>query len=108
MEDPDTSCIIAGTSVAMDYCPNCGQKKSVTKRITILALFRDFINRIYRFDGMFPRTLRPLTIRPGEVARSYINGIRVKYVGPVGYYFLTLTFFLLVVPLLDIELKNTL
>ncbi len=51
-----------------------------------------------------PRTLKDLTIRPGQVAREYIIGNRVKYYGPVGYFFLMLTLYLLLASLLEIDL----
>jgi hypothetical protein len=50
---------------------------------------------------MFPRILQDLT--PGAVALSYIKGNRVRYVGPVGYFFLVLTMFLLVMELLNVD-----
>ena len=79
----DTVCINCGSPVATPFCANCGQA-SPPKKLSVLTLYTDFQSRIYGFDGMFPRTLRDLTIRPGHVAETYINGNRVKYVAPVG------------------------
>ncbi|NJN43120.1 MAG: DUF3667 domain-containing protein [Flammeovirgaceae bacterium] len=55
------------------------------------------------FDGMFPRTLRDLTIRPGKVAKSYIDGNRVLYYGPVGYFFLMVTLLALYLGFIDMD-----
>lgn len=95
-------CINCGSDVSTAYCPSCGQKNP-PRKISVLSLYHDFQSRIYGFDGMFPRTLRDLTIRPGKVALAYINGNRVKYVGPVGYFFVMLTIFILLLGILDID-----
>jgi len=58
-------------------------------------MYHDFQARIYGLDGMFPRTLRDVTLRPGQASRTFIQGNRVKYYGPVGYFFLMITVLLL-------------
>jgi hypothetical protein len=85
-----------------NFCANCGQRVAV-KRITFKEGWFDFWSRIYGFDGMFPRTLRDLTIRPGVAAQRFINGNRTMYYGPVGYFFLMITLMLLLFSLLDIS-----
>jgi Protein of unknown function (DUF3667) len=100
-----THCINCNQEVSTAYCPACGQRNPV-KKINMANMWSDFAARIYGFDGMFPRTLRDLTIRPGQVARDYIKGVRVKYYGPLGYFFLTLTVYLLIASLLEVDLVN--
>ncbi|MBY0433155.1 MAG: DUF3667 domain-containing protein, partial [Cyclobacteriaceae bacterium] len=53
---------------------------------------------------MFPRTIRDLTTRPGYAAKKFIEGNRVLYYGPVGYFFLMITLFVLFLGLLDINI----
>ena len=60
--------------------------------------------RIYGFDGMFPPTLRDITIRPCVASRKYIEGNRVAYYGPVGYFFLMVTLIYIVASLFNIDL----
>lgn len=55
---------------------------------------------------MFPRTLKDLTIRPGEVARQFITGNRVLYYGPVGYFFLMLGLYLLIASIINVDLPS--
>ncbi len=95
-------CINCSTAVSTTYCPTCGQKNP-PKKISLMNLYTDFQSRVYGFDGMFPQTLRDLTIRPGKVALDYINGNRVKYVGPVGYFFVMLTIFILSLSVFKID-----
>lgn len=88
------NCLSCNQEVAGNFCSNCGQRATV-KRITFKEGWYDFWARIYGFDGMFPRTLRDLTIRPGVAAKRFIEGNRVLYYGPVGYFFLMITLMLL-------------
>ena len=97
------NCINCGTEVVGKYCPNCGQP-SPPRKITLGHMYHDFQARIYGFDGMFPRTLKDITVRPGKAARSFIDGNRVQYYGPVGYFFLMITVLLLLMRLLDVDL----
>lgn len=102
---PFMNCVNCGKAAQENYCPNCGQPLAV-KRITLREGWSDFWSKVYGFDGLFTRTLWDLTRRPGVVARQYINGNRVKYYGPIGYFFLMITIFLLVVGMLDINLLD--
>lgn len=99
------NCINCGAEASGRFCSHCGQRMTV-KRITFKEGWVDFWSRIYGFDGMFPRTLRDLTLRPGYAARQYILGNRAKYYGPVGYFFLMITLFLLVMSMLDLNMLD--
>lgn len=81
------TCIQCGQSTSANFCPACGQKQDMP-RLTLSSFFSDFFSRVYGLDGAFPRTVIGLFKQPGTVALEYIKGIRGKYVGPVGYYFL--------------------
>lgn len=96
------TCINCNSDVLTPFCGNCGQPNP-PKKLSFGNMWYDFQSRIYGFDGMFPRTLRDLTIRPGFVARQYIKGDRVKYYGAVGYFFLMVTVFLLILSLLGVD-----
>ncbi|MEO1053920.1 MAG: DUF3667 domain-containing protein [Bacteroidota bacterium] len=102
-----TTCINCGTVFTGDFCHNCGQKRQV-KRLSLRAFWDDYLGRIFGFDTKFLRTIKFLTIRPGEVGRSFISGNRVKYIGPVGYYFLITTLFFIITTLLGLEVKEVL
>ena len=99
------TCINCQQVVTENFCSSCGQKNPVRK-INAVNMWNDFLSRVYGFDGMFPRTLRDLTFRPGEVAREYIKGNRVRYYGPVGYFFLILTVYLILAPLLGVDISE--
>lgn len=98
-------CLQCSTATAYKYCPECGQKQNI-KRLTLSSFFSDFFSRVYGLDGAFPKTFIGLSVRPALVAKEYINGIRGKYVGPVGYYFLIFAIFLLIIQLSDYSLAD--
>jgi hypothetical protein len=95
-------CINCGTALESKFCPACGQRSDV-KRINFKEGWFDFWSRVYGFDGMFPRTLRDLTIRPGIVALSYINRNRIKYYGPIGYFFFMISVCLLIFGMIGLD-----
>lgn len=100
--EPNTNCINCGTSVHTRFCSQCGQEHP-PKKLNFLTLYTDFQSKVYGFDGMFPRTIKELTLRPGKVSREYIDGNRTRYVGPVGYFFIMITTVLLLMELLNID-----
>jgi len=100
-----STCINCKSDVSTAFCSNCGQPNP-PKKLTFGYLWYDFQSRIYGFDGMFPRTLRDLTIQPGVAAREHIAGNRVKHYGPVGYFFLMITVFLLILSMIDVNLME--
>lgn len=99
------TCIQCGKQTDTPYCPYCGQKQDMP-RLSLGTFLNDFFSRIYGLDGAFPKTLIGLARNPAVVAQEYIKGIRGKYVGPVGYYFLMFALFLLVVQLSDLTLAD--
>jgi hypothetical protein len=101
------NCIHCGEAVQEKFCSHCGQRANV-KRLTLREGWNDFWARVYGFDGMFPRTLRDLTLRPGQTSRTYISGDRVSFYGPVGYFFLMATLMYLIASMLDVNLADLL
>lgn len=96
------TCVNCSNEVDGRFCSHCGQPLKV-KRLSWREGFLDFWARIYGFDGMFPRTFKDLTFRPGFAAREFIKGNRARYYGPVGYFFLMITCFLLLLSLLGVN-----
>lgn len=101
----EVSCPNCAIQTMGNYCHSCGQKQNI-QRLTLRYLVEDLQKRIFGFDNNYFRTIRDLTIRPGAVIETIIRGIRVKYVGPIGYYFVMLTIYILLVSMLDIDLAE--
>ena len=99
------TCIQCGADAPEPFCSNCGQKQSIP-RLTIKTFLGDFFSRIYGLDGAFPRTVIGLAIRPAIAIEEYIKGVRGKYIGPVGYYFLLYGVFVLLFKVYGIEMTD--
>lgn len=73
------NCLNCGNQVTDHYCPQCGQKRD-THRLSIgHFLLHDMLHGIWHLERGILFTLKEIVIRPGYVARDYIDGKRIKY-----------------------------
>lgn len=78
------TCINCGNEVDTPYCSNCGQKQQV-KRISFRGMFEEFLSKWIGFDNQFGRTIVGMIKAPERVVLSYLNGNRVRFIGPLGF-----------------------
>jgi len=75
-----------------EFCPHCGQKAK--DDLTIGVLFYNTISNYFSFDARFFRSFIPLMLKPGFVARKFVEGKRLQYLHPAQYYlFVSVIFF---------------
>nr|WP_321223965.1 DUF3667 domain-containing protein [uncultured Psychroserpens sp.] len=75
-----------------DFCPNCGQK--VSEELTVGVLFYNTISNYFSFDARFFKSFIPLMLKPGYLARKFLEGKRLLYLHPAQMYlFITVVFF---------------
>ncbi|MCR9250590.1 MAG: DUF3667 domain-containing protein [bacterium] len=98
-------CINCGNEAPGEYCTHCGQHQTV-RPLTWKELFLEFSSKWLGWDNKFGRTIRGLTTSPGLVARTYIQGNRVKYIGPLAYLFLVSTIMILTFEFLNVDVKE--
>lgn len=93
--DHPAACANCDAPLIGPYCAQCGQPAHLHR--TIGGVFHDFLHGITHFDGKTWQTLPMLLFRPGRLTRSYIDGHRARYVGPVSLFLLVvfLMFFVL-------------
>lgn len=96
-------CINCSAEVDATYCSKCGQKAAVN-RIKWSVLLSELNQRILGLDNRFARTVKDLTIRPGSVVQAFIDGNRVKYINPVGYMFILITIYVLLISILNVDM----
>jgi hypothetical protein len=70
------------------FCSNCGQTADV-HRITLRHFFHELFHAVTHADKGFLLLARTLLIRPGHVAREYLEGKRKKYFNPLTFLVLT-------------------
>jgi len=74
-----------------NFCNNCGAK-IIRNRLTIKNLFEHFSEQFFNYDNKFLQTFIHLFIKPEEVIGGYINGTRKKYINPISFLAISLTF----------------
>ena len=76
------------------YCPYCGQPAE--NKLTLGVLFNNTINNYFSVDARFFRSFIPLMIRPGYLAKKFVQGKRIYYLHPAQMYlFISVVFFFL-------------
>ena len=79
---------------SFDYCPYCGQE--ATDNLTFSVLFSNTIENYFSIDARFFRSFIPLMLKPGVLARRFVDGKRLKYLHPAQFYlFISVLFFFL-------------
>jgi len=75
-----------------EYCPYCGQE--ATDNLTFGILFSNTIENYFSIDARFFRSFGTLMIKPGVLARRFVDGKRLKYLHPAQFYlFISVLFF---------------
>lgn len=82
----EAACRDCGTPLApaQRYCGVCGQKRTVG-RITLHEIARDLVHAFVHVDRSVLSLVRQLLLRPGAVARDFIEGRRRRYFGPFAF-----------------------
>jgi len=81
-------CLNCEEELAGRFCANCGQDHR-DARLSMRALFSHFIEGFTDFDPPIWRTVICLTIRPGVICRTYVEGKRKRLANPVKYFLIT-------------------
>ncbi len=77
------------------YCTNCGEKVRRPEELTLRSLGQEFFAILTNLDNQLFSSLRLLFLRPGELSRKYIEGIRIPYLKPIQLFLLAnIVFFL--------------
>lgn len=78
-----------------NFCSYCGQKNT-TSKLSIGNYLNKLVSGFLSYDSQFWNTFIPLLIKPGKVAKEYIQGKRAKYVNPFQLYLhVSIIFFLI-------------
>lgn len=77
-------CINCASPVIGNYCSTCGQKAEVLP-ITWKGLITELSSRWLGADNRIVRTFIGLWTNPKRVILEYLEGNRVKYIGPLSY-----------------------
>ncbi|WMI65161.1 DUF3667 domain-containing protein [Aestuariibaculum sp. YM273] len=77
-----------------EFCPYCGQKSN--DQLTVSVLFYNTISNYFSVDARFFKSFIPLMIKPGYLAKRFVEGKRLLYLHPAQMYlFISVVFFFL-------------
>ena len=77
-----------------EFCPYCGQKAK--DELTLKVLFYNTIANYFSFDARFFKSFIPLMIKPGYLAKKFLEGKRLLFLHPAQMYlFISVIFFFL-------------
>jgi hypothetical protein len=75
-----------------EFCPYCGQQ--AVDNLTVGVLFSNTIENYFSIDARFFRSFATLMLKPGVLARRFVDGKRIKYLHPAQFYlFVSVVFF---------------
>jgi hypothetical protein len=78
----------AELAAAQNFCGWCGQKNE-SGRLTLGGIGHELVHALFHIDHSILALLKGLLLRPGHLARDYIEGRRKKYFGPFGFVVIT-------------------
>ena len=84
------------------FCGGCGQRTGLA-RLTMGHIFHDVMHALTHADHSIFSLVKDLIVRPGHVAREYVEGKRKKYFGPFAFLVITVGLASLVVALTGVE-----
>ncbi len=86
MSTPDSRCLNCDATLASQqpFCSQCGQA-SATRRLTVHDIGHALVHVFTHTDHSVFSLVRDLAIRPGKVAREYVDGKRKKYFNPFTF-----------------------
>jgi hypothetical protein len=76
------SCPACHRMLSTRYCPDCGESSPSPRDLTLRGLFRQLFHAVSSIDGRLLRSFRCLVTRPGALTLAYVEGRRLRYLGP--------------------------
>ncbi|HEY0742225.1 MAG TPA: DUF3667 domain-containing protein [Chryseosolibacter sp.] len=77
-------CKNCGTAFEGKFCPNCSQK-AATHRLTLGHFVHETTHAVTHTDKGILLLIKEMFVRPGIVAREYVEGKRKKYFNPLTF-----------------------
>ena len=81
----DSTCQNCGDSVAVRFCPSCGQENTETKK-SFHYLFTHFLEDLVHYESSFWKALRYLLLQPEKLTLTYLLGRRQVFMAPVRLF----------------------
>jgi hypothetical protein len=92
VETTRARCRNCGEPLRGPFCHRCGQSRMELHR-SLRALAAELAGDLWGYDSRLLRTVRVLLLHPGRLSLDYLQGRRVRYVGPIRLYLLSALLF---------------
>lgn len=86
------------------YCHECGAQV-ITERITLKNLLGEIFKKYFGWDNRFLFTLKEMFVRPGEVLKGFLEGVRQRYTPPLTFFAIGAAISLLVIAQFNDEFR---
>lgn len=90
----EKNCLNCGHTVEERFCTQCGQE-NLEIHDSAFHLIIHYIQDMFHYDGKFWHTLKILIVKPGLVAKEYMEGKRNRNLEPLRFYVFASTIFFL-------------
>ncbi|WP_075350506.1 DUF3667 domain-containing protein [Algoriphagus marinus] len=87
MKLDDGSCMSCGSDFQGAFCHNCGEKRIALADKRVIHFLEEAFSSVFVADGKFFKTIKILVTDPGELTRSFVLGVRKKYLSPLQLFF---------------------
>ena len=84
----EKTCITCGNTFEGRFCNQCGEKIITRKDRTLSHFLGEFFNALFFVDNKFWRSVKTITLHPGQYSHAYSMGNRVPYMKPISLFFL--------------------
>lgn len=92
---PDGVCSNCSTTLSGPVCHSCGQTADNYHR-PVWELLTEVLDGLFGIEGRLWRTLPPLMFQPGKLTKSYLSGVRARFVMPFRLYLTASVLFFLI------------
>jgi hypothetical protein len=75
-------CPTCKRKLSTHFCPDCGESPPNTRDLRLRGLFRQLFQAVSSIDGKLLRSFRCLVAHPGALTVAYVQGRRMKFLGP--------------------------
>lgn len=88
------NCKHCATEIQENYhfCPACGEKVHV-ERLSVKKVLLELLERYFSWDSLLFKTTWHMISQPEKPIGHYVNGIRKKYMHPMGFMIISLTIY---------------
>ena len=79
-------CVTCGEPLSGRYCSRCGERSLDGHTYSLRHFAAEALENLAHLDGRILRTFRALLVRPGALAKDFLDGRRKPYLGPVQLF----------------------